>query len=131
MVRCSNCTKAVSLCVGFYVGTLHDYSFHQEFWPNLNSLLKYQIKLVLSSKTVARGVVQYIGFLGDANILNTLSRFSRSFTFQVTAKFIEISLTYKVLTLNIGVFEREVIVALVEQNNNNNTKRNIHLRRIH
>ena len=37
-----------NICVGFHLGTLHGYFFHQDFWPNLNFLLEDQIKLVLS-----------------------------------------------------------------------------------
>ena len=36
-----------SICVGFYLGTLQSYFFHQDFWPNLKFQLEYQIKLVL------------------------------------------------------------------------------------
>ena len=31
----------------FHLGTLQGYFFHQDFWPNLNFPLEYQIKLVL------------------------------------------------------------------------------------
>ena len=37
-----------SICVGFHLGTLQGYFFHQDFWPNLNFLLEYQINLVLT-----------------------------------------------------------------------------------
>ena len=33
--------------MGFHLGTLHGYFFHQDFWPNLNFPLECQIKLVL------------------------------------------------------------------------------------
>ena len=39
--------RIASLCVSFLVGTLHCYSFHPDFWPNLNFSLQHQIKLVL------------------------------------------------------------------------------------
>ena len=47
MVSFVNFARIVSLCVGFHLGTLYGYVFHQDFWPNLNFQLKYQIKLVL------------------------------------------------------------------------------------
>ena len=49
MVSFVNFERIASLCVGFYLGTLHGYVFHQDFWPNLNFQLEYQIKLVLIS----------------------------------------------------------------------------------
>ena len=39
-----------SICVGFDLGTLHGYFSHQDFWPNLNFPLEYQIKLVVITK---------------------------------------------------------------------------------
>ena len=42
-------TRIAILCVGFHLGTLHGYVFNQDFWPNLNFHLEYQIKLVLIS----------------------------------------------------------------------------------
>ena len=48
MVSFVNFAMIASLCVGFHLGTLHGYVFHQDFWPNLNFQLEYQIKLVLS-----------------------------------------------------------------------------------
>ena len=50
MVSFGNFARIVSTCVGFHLGTLQGYFFHQDFWPNLNFPLEYQIKLVLSSK---------------------------------------------------------------------------------
>ena len=47
MVSFVNFARIASICVGFHVGTLHGYFFHQGLWPNLNFLLEYQIKLVL------------------------------------------------------------------------------------
>ena len=47
MISFVNFARIVSICVGFHLGTLHGYFFHKEFWPNLNFLLEYQIKLVL------------------------------------------------------------------------------------
>ena len=47
MVSFVNFARIVSICVGFHLGTLHGYFFHKDFWPNLNLLLEYQIKLVL------------------------------------------------------------------------------------
>ena len=49
MVTFVNFAITASLCVGFHLGTLHGYVFHQDFWPNLNFQLEYQIKLVLNS----------------------------------------------------------------------------------
>ena len=42
--------------MGFHLGTLHGYFFHQDFWPNFNFPLEYQIKLVLSVKIQASGI---------------------------------------------------------------------------
>ena len=47
MISFVNFARIASICVGFHLGTLHGYFFHQDFWPNLNFLLEYQIKLVL------------------------------------------------------------------------------------
>ena len=47
MVSFVNFARIASICVSFHLGTLHDYFFHQDFWPNLDFLLEYQIKLVL------------------------------------------------------------------------------------
>ena len=47
MISFVNFARITSICVGFHLGTLHGYFFHQEFWPNLNFPLEYQIKLVL------------------------------------------------------------------------------------
>ena len=49
MIRFVNFARIASICVGFDLGTLHGYFFHQDFWPNLNFPLEYQIKLVLIS----------------------------------------------------------------------------------
>ena len=49
MISFVNFARIASICVGFDLGTLHGYFFHQDFWPNLNFPLKYQIKLVLIS----------------------------------------------------------------------------------
>ena len=40
--------------MGFHLRTLHGYFFHQEFWPNLNFLLKDQVKLVLNIYKIRR-----------------------------------------------------------------------------
>ena len=50
MVIFVNFASIASICVGFHLGTLHGYFFHQDFWPNLNFPFEYQIKLVLISK---------------------------------------------------------------------------------
>ena len=50
MVSFVNFARIESICVGFHLGTLHGYFFHQDFWPNLNFPLEYQIKLVLILK---------------------------------------------------------------------------------
>ena len=47
MISFVNFSRIASICVGFHLGTLHGYFFHQDFWPNLNFLLEDQIKLVL------------------------------------------------------------------------------------
>ena len=47
MIRFVNFARIASICVGFDLGTLHGYFFDQDFWPNLNFPLEYQIKLVL------------------------------------------------------------------------------------
>ena len=47
MISFVNFAKIASICVDFDLGTLHGYFFHQDFWPNLNFSLQYQIKLVL------------------------------------------------------------------------------------
>ena len=49
MISFVNFARIASICVGFDLGTLHGYFFHQDFWPNLNFPLEYQIKLVLNS----------------------------------------------------------------------------------
>ena len=51
MVSFVNFARAASICVGFHLGTLHGYFFHQDFWPNLNFPLEYQIKLVLMNNS--------------------------------------------------------------------------------
>ena len=48
MVSFVNFARIASICVGFHLGTLQGCFFHQDFWPNLNFLLEYQIKLVLT-----------------------------------------------------------------------------------
>ena len=48
MISFVNFARIASICVGFDLGTLDGYFFHQEFWPNLNFPLEYQIKLVLT-----------------------------------------------------------------------------------
>ena len=57
MISFVNFARIASICVGFDLGTLHGYFFHQDFWPNLNFPLEYQIKLVLITpelKTISR-----------------------------------------------------------------------------
>ena len=49
MISFVNFARIASICVGFDLFTLHGYFFHQDFWPNLNFPLEYQIKLVLIS----------------------------------------------------------------------------------
>ena len=53
MISFVNFARIGSICVGFDLGTLHDYFFHQDVWPNLNFPLEYQIKLVLTLKKAA------------------------------------------------------------------------------
>ena len=50
MISFVNFARIASICVGFDLGTLHGYFFHQDFWPNLNFPLEYQTKLVLISQ---------------------------------------------------------------------------------
>ena len=50
MISFVNFARIASICVGFDLGTLHGYFFHQDFWPNLNFPLEYQVKLVLTFK---------------------------------------------------------------------------------
>ena len=50
MVSFVNFARIASICKGFHLGTLHGYFLHQDFWPNLNFLLEYQIKLVLTCR---------------------------------------------------------------------------------
>ena len=57
MISFVNFARIASICVGFDLGTLHGYFFHQDFWPNLNFPLEYQIKLVLRPHLVARLVL--------------------------------------------------------------------------
>ena len=49
MISFVNFARIASICVGFHLGTLQVYFFHQDFWPNLNFPVEYQIKLVLIS----------------------------------------------------------------------------------
>ena len=48
MVSFANFARIARICVGFHLGTLHGYVFHQDVWPNLNFQLEYQIELVLN-----------------------------------------------------------------------------------
>ena len=48
MISFVNFERIASICVGFDLGELHGYFFHQDFWPNLNFPLEYEIKLVLT-----------------------------------------------------------------------------------
>ena len=50
MISFVNLARIASICVGFDLGTLYGYSFHQDFWSNMNFPLECQIKLVLTSK---------------------------------------------------------------------------------
>ena len=50
MVSFVNFARIANLFVGFHFGTLHGYVFQQDFWPNLNFQVEYQIKLVLTLK---------------------------------------------------------------------------------
>ena len=47
MISFVNFARIAIIHVGFDLGTLHGYFFHQDFWPNLNFPLEYQKKLVL------------------------------------------------------------------------------------
>ena len=62
MIRFVNFARIASLGVVFHLGTLDGYFFHEDFWPNLNFPLEYQIKRVLNiSKFEPQGpVIQYL-----------------------------------------------------------------------
>ena len=47
MISFVNFARIASICVGFHLGTLQGYFFHEDFWPNLNFPLECQIKRVL------------------------------------------------------------------------------------
>ena len=50
MISFVNFARIASIFVVFHLGTLHGYFFHQDFWPNLNFPLEYQIKRVSRAK---------------------------------------------------------------------------------
>ena len=52
MISFVNFARIASICVGFHLGTLHGYFFHQDFWPNLNFPLECQVKVVLTSNVL-------------------------------------------------------------------------------
>ena len=52
MICFVNFARIASICVSFDLGTLHGYFSHQDFWPNLNFPLEYQIKLVLRPRSL-------------------------------------------------------------------------------
>ena len=54
MISFVNFARIASICVVFHLGTLHGYFFHQDFWPDLDFPLEYQIKRVLNSKIVIK-----------------------------------------------------------------------------
>ena len=84
MVSFVNFARIASLCVGFHFGTLHGYVFHQDFWPNLNFQLEYQIKLVLKSRAAPKmasvamliggALVNALGFTGSFYMFSRLSK---------------------------------------------------------
>ena len=47
MVSFVNFARIASICVGFHLGILHGYFFHQGFWPNLNFPFEYHNLQVL------------------------------------------------------------------------------------
>ena len=49
MISFVNFARMASIRVVFYLGTLHGYFFHQDFWPYLDFPFEYQIKRVLNS----------------------------------------------------------------------------------
>ena len=63
MVSFVNFARIASLCVGFHLGRLLGYFFHQDFWPNLNFPLECQIKLVLMSIVATAEVEQSLGIV--------------------------------------------------------------------
>ena len=66
MISFVNFSRIASICVDFDLGTLHGYFFHQDFWPNLNFSLEYQIKLVLipiSKQSEAPSILERLNFL--------------------------------------------------------------------
>ena len=70
MVSFVNFARIASLCVGFHFGTLHGYVFHQDFWPNLNFQLEYQIKLVLITCWLNCNYTKLTNQVGDIAPLN-------------------------------------------------------------
>ena len=66
MVSFVNFARIASICVGFHLGTLHGYFFHQDFWPNLNFPLECQIKLVLIIRSVAMVTIISIATIGGS-----------------------------------------------------------------
>ena len=60
MISFVNFERIASICVGFDLGTLHGYFFHQDFWPNLNFPLEYQSKLVLISQGLEDGFLSFV-----------------------------------------------------------------------
>ena len=58
MICFVNFARMASICAGFDLGTLHGYFFHQDFWPNLNFPLEYQIKLVVIGDVTSSYVSQ-------------------------------------------------------------------------
>ena len=65
MISFVNFARIASICVGFHLGTLHGYFFHQDFWPNLNFLLEDQIKLVLTRMLFVSAVFYWFCTLRD------------------------------------------------------------------
>ena len=71
MVIFVNFASIASISVCFHLGTLHGYFLHQDFWPNLNFPLEYQIKLVLMSKEIFRLKIDLLD--GSGNTSSTIN----------------------------------------------------------
>ena len=92
MINSVNFARIASICVGFHLGTFHCYCFHQDFWPNLNFPLEYQIKLVLITIPVSLQVTCFLSlnFIISLHLsLATGSYLTPCFNFFLTTSFIE------------------------------------------
>ena len=80
MISFVNFSRIESICVVFHLGTLHGYFFHQDFWPNLNFPLEYQIKRVLKSIETVENNVEYVKITtSDKNFHEKMQHFLQIF----------------------------------------------------